>query len=78
MFSATTEPQLVVKNKQQTPNPSAQEPSPQQVSSDYIGNCWNIFLVTISTLHVTVRICQTLSEPGSMAAWEVKIFVYKS
>ena len=78
MFSATTEPQLVVKNKQQTPNPSAQEPSPQQVSSDYIGHCWNIFLVTISTLHVTVRIGQTLSEPGSMAAWEVKIFVYKS
>ena len=73
MFSATVDPQLVVKNKQQTPNPSAQEPSPQQVSRDNENLVLLHYIVTISTLHVTIRIREALSEPGSMAACKVEL-----
>ena len=74
MFSATVAPQLVVKNKQQTPNPSAQEPSPQQVSRDNENLVLLYYIVTISTLHVTIRIREALSEPGGVAAWKVKLW----
>ena len=32
-----------------------------------------MLVVTVASLHVTIRIREALSEPGCMAAWKVKL-----